>query len=219
MQERRIILFGGTFDPIHLGHLVVATYAREYLYAERVILIPAGRAPHKIQDPWADGTDRIEMIRLAISDSFGLEVSDCELRRSQPSYTLDTVRYFQDLYGPGVELYWLVGADLAKDLANWNRSCELIDSCRIAVMYRAGFARPDFSALAEWIGTDRTRKLQQYVVPTPLIDVSSSDIRNRIAQGEAVEDRVKPLVWQYISRKGLYRRANPEKGGSCRVFI
>jgi nicotinic acid mononucleotide adenylyltransferase len=80
------------------------------------------------------------------------------------------------------------------------------------VMYRAGFSRPDFTSLVESLGSDRVQKLQQCVIPAPLVDVSSSDIRNRIARGEDVGDRVTPIVWDYIFRKGLYGRKNPEKG-------
>ena len=98
MQQRRIILFGGTFDPIHLGHLAVAGYARNYLRAERVILIPAGQAPHKMQRPLADAADRLEMIRRAIGNAPDMEVSECELRRPEPfNFAGRILRLAQDI--------------------------------------------------------------------------------------------------------------------------
>lgn len=213
MNERRIILFGGSFDPIHKGHIRVAEYARQFLGAERTVLIAAGRSPHKQQNPMASGDHRMAMLRLAIEGHAGLEVSDFELNRPQPSYTYDTVSYFRDLVGEEAALYWLLGADLVGDLGSWYRVCDLIDACRIAVMVRGGYQEPDFSALERQIGTARVNKLRQWMIPTPEITASSTDIRRRLAEGLGPGDQVPTAVAEYIDRYGLYVRGPMEKRG------
>jgi len=208
VMTRRIVLFGGSFDPIHVGHTTVARAANDLLHAERLIFIPARRSPHKDREPVADGSDRLAMIRLAIADHPRLDVSDCELRRAGPSYTLDTVRAFRQMYGDAVELCWLVGADAARDLHRWHRAAELLDACRVCVMRRGGAPVPDWSPVARALGRERADALAANVIETPLVDVSSSAIREDLARGKDVSDRLAPAVWNYIRRRGLYRAQN-----------
>jgi nicotinate-nucleotide adenylyltransferase len=133
MQSKHtIILFGGSFDPIHNGLLAVAAYAFERLEARRLIFVPARRSPHKGAGPRADGASRLAMIRLAIAGREGFEVSDCELHRAEPSYTLDTVRHFREQVGNDVEIFWLVGVDAGADLDKWYHIDELQDMCGFA---------------------------------------------------------------------------------------
>jgi nicotinate-nucleotide adenylyltransferase len=213
MRERRVILFGGSYDPVHEGHIRVAEYARQYLGAERVILIAAGRSPHKEQNPLASGEHRLAMLRLAVEGHAGLEVSDFELTRPLPSYTYDTVEHFRKLYGESTALYWLLGADLVGDLGTWYRACELIDDCRIAVMVRGGYEGPDLSALEGQIGAARVAALREWMIPTPAIDASSTEIRRRLAEGQGPGDEVPAAVAAYIARNGLYGRPGTEKRG------
>lgn len=213
MNERRVILFGGSFDPVHEGHIRVAEYAREHLGAERAILIAAGRSPHKEQNPLASGEHRMAMLRLAIEGHAGLEASDVEVNRPQPSYTYDTVEHFRNLYGDSTILYWLLGADLVRDLGTWYRVCELVDHCRIAVMVRGGYEGPDLSGLEGQIGAARVDQLRQWVIPTPAIEVSSTEIRKRLAEGKPLRDEVPAAVAAYIARHGLYTRPATEKRG------
>ncbi len=214
MNERRIILFGGSFDPVHKGHIQVAEYARHHLAAERVILIAAGRSPHKQQNPRASGVHRITMLRLAVEGHAGLDISDFELNRPQPSYTYDTVAHFRKVFGDGAALYWLLGADLVGDLGSWYRVDDLIDTCRIAVMVRGGYQGPDFSALEEQIGTARVNILRQWVIPTPAIEASSTEIRRRISEGKSVLDFLCPKVAAYIAEHRLYVGVSMEKPGT-----
>jgi len=109
--ERKIALFGGTFDPVHVGHTTVAGEAREHIGAEKVVFVPAKRSPLKGFLPQANDTDRLAMISLAIAADARFEVSDYELRKPAPSYTLETVRHFQQVYAEAVSIYWLIGAD------------------------------------------------------------------------------------------------------------
>ncbi|MFH1370960.1 MAG: nicotinate (nicotinamide) nucleotide adenylyltransferase [Planctomycetota bacterium] len=204
MSEKIIALFGGTFDPIHLGHTAVAATAGESIGAKRIVFIPAKRSPLKAFSPEASDEDRLAMIAAAISGNAGFELSDYELKKTGPSYTLETVRYFQSESGGDTSIYWLAGADNVEDLANWYGMPELIDECNLSVMYRAGFKPPDFSRFEPVWGRQRVEKLQQNLIKTPLIDVSSTEIRKRLAAGRDVSGMVCPKVLQYIREHGLY---------------
>lgn len=206
MRKRKIALFGGTFDPIHKGHTTVANAAAKYIGAETVIFIPAKRSVLKQSLPKASSNDRLAMIALAIADNKHFQVSDYELTKPGPCYTLETVRRFQADYGSETTIYWLVGADSIDELPSWHRIKELIDECNLSVMYRAGFAKPDFSKFVDIWGYKRVEKLQHNIIPTPLINISSTDIRNRLAKGEDVSDMLHPDVADYIRKHGLYRK-------------
>ncbi len=204
MAERRIALFGGTFDPIHLGHTTVADAAAEHIGAEKVIFVPAKRSPLKAFFPEAGDQDRLAMIKLAISGNRNFDLSDYELTKPGPSYTLETVGYFQSRFGADASIYWLIGADGLEDLPHWHLVVELIDRCTVAVMYRAGLGPPDFSKFRSQWGARHIEKLQQNVIKTPLIDISSTEVRRRLAAGRDVSEMVCEKVLQYIHERGLY---------------
>ncbi len=198
-------MFGGTFDPIHLGHTRVANEAAENISIEKVIFVPAKRSPLKSVCPRAGDSDRMAMIALAIAGQKKFEVSDYELNKSAPSYTLETVRRFKTDYGGNALIYWLIGADSVEDLPYWYRIVDLIDECSISTMYRAGCAPPDFSRFESLWGSERVAKLQGNVIETSLIDVSSTELRNRIAAGLDVANMLHPAVAEYIQKHELYR--------------
>ena len=204
MSERKIALFGGTFDPIHIGHTAVAAAAGEHIGADKVVFVPARRSPLKAFLPEASDEDRLTMIGLAISGNSEFEVSDYELKKAGPSYTLETVRYFRQQLGSGVLIYWLAGADTLEDLPHWYGVTELMDECNLAVMYRAGVAPPGFSKFISLWGADRVRKIQQNVVETPLVDISSTEVRKRLSAGQDVSGMICPKVLQYIRERRLY---------------
>lgn len=205
MAKTKITLFGGTFDPIHIGHTTVADAACESIGAEKVVFIPAKRSPLKHLFPHASDEDRYAMTALAVSDNEKSAVSDYELKKSQPSYTLETVRYFQGHYGSDAGLYWLVGADGVDDLPHWHGIVELLDECNLSVMYRGGFERPDFAKFVGLWGGERVTKLERNVIKTPLIETSSTEIRSRIAAGCDVIDMLHPAVADYIQKHNLYQ--------------
>jgi nicotinate-nucleotide adenylyltransferase len=204
MNEKKTALFGGTFDPVHVGHTTVAAAAGERIGADRAVFVPAKRSPLKAFFPEASDEDRLAMLRLAISGNNNFEQSDYELKKPGPSYTLETVRYFKHLLGDDTRIYWLIGADMVEDLPHWYGITELIDECNLAVMYRAGFKPPDFTEFLPLWGADRVKKMQQNVIETPLIDISSTVIRKRLALGRDVSGMVSPKVLQYIREHGLY---------------
>jgi nicotinate-nucleotide adenylyltransferase len=205
MVTRRIVLFGGTFDPVHFGHTAVATAAAEHIVAEKVIFIPAKRSPLKNLLPCAGDNDRFAMIKLAIAGDKKFEVNDCEVKKNKPSYTLDTVWQFKGLYGDAAEIYWLIGADAVNELMYWYRIAELIDECNLCTMYRGGYKAPDFTKFANMWGQTRVEKLQGNIIKTPLIDISSTEIRKRLAAGEDVSEMIHPAVAEYIKKHGLYK--------------
>ena len=205
MAKKKIALFGGTFDPIHLGHTIVADDAAEHIGAQKVVFIPAKRSPLKNFLPEASDHDRLAMIALAITDNKIFGVSDCELKRTEPSYTLETVRQFQADYGSDTSIYWLIGADSVGELPYWYEIGRLIDECNLCVMYRAGFAVPDFAGLTAGLGAGRVEKLHRNIIRTPLIDISSTQIRNRLAVGQDVTNMLDPKVADYIRKHDLYQ--------------
>jgi nicotinate-nucleotide adenylyltransferase len=202
---RKIILFGGTFDPIHLGHTTVATDAARQIDAEKIIFIPAKHSPLKGSFPKAGGRDRLKMITLATAEDKRFEVSDCELKKTKLNYTLETVRDFQQRLGGEAAIYWLMGADGIDELPFWYKITELLDECELSVMYRGGCEVPDFGKFETLWGRERVEKLQRNVIQTPLIDISSTLIRNRLASGLDVTGMLAPAVVEYIRKHKLYR--------------
>ena len=203
-MKNKLILFGGTFDPIHLGHTAVALAASKKIGAAKTVFIPARRSPHKKIFPIADAQSRLEMISLAISDTPNFSVSDYELKKTEPSYTLNTVLNF--LAGPGkdTKIYWLIGADTVKDLPKWYKIHDLNEICNLSVMFRAGFDKPDFTGLEAVLGENGVKKLRSNVIETPLIDLSSTQIRQKIAHQEPISAIVNPDVAAYIQKNKLY---------------
>ena len=212
MAKRKIALFGGTFDPVHIGHTTVTKDAAKQIGAEKIIFIPAKRSPLKGFLPKANDKHRLEMISLAISGEKNFEVNDCELKKPAPSYTLETVKQFQDEYGNDTLIYWLIGADSVDDLTYWYQIVELIDTCILTTMYRAGCAEPDFSKFEHEWGPNRIEKLRQNIIQTPLVDISSTEIRGRLATGRDVSDMLAPSVAEYIDKHGLYKSESTEDG-------
>ena len=205
MVKRKIALFGGTFDPIHLGHTTVAADAAEMIGAEKTIFVPAKRSPLKGFFPKAGDSDRLRMISLAIAHNKNFQVTDYELLKPDPSYTLETVRKFQGKYGDDTIIYWLIGADSIDELTLWYGITELIDECNVATMLRAGSKAPNFAKFEDIWDSERVKKLQRNIIQTSLVDVSSTEVRNRLAAGSDVSDMLHPDVADYIHQHGLYQ--------------
>ena len=131
MNKKKILLFGGTFDPVHLGHTGVASAAVKQISADKVIFIPARQTALKLNLPVVSDHDRLDMIKLAIANYDNFEISDYELTKPAPAYTIDTVLYFKEKLGQQTDLYWLIGADCIEDLPRWYKIEQLIDQCRL----------------------------------------------------------------------------------------
>jgi nicotinate-nucleotide adenylyltransferase len=205
MPDAGIALFGGSFNPIHHGHLIVARAVAEHLGVSRLVLIPSASPPHKCGQDLAHAQDRLALARLAVAGDAAFEVSDVEVRRSGPSYTFLTVEEYRRAVGPDLPLYWVIGADTLPELHTWFRVRELTELCRIVTAVRPGYERPDLSPLSRVLPEDRVRQLADAVLPTPRIDISATDIRQRVRAGRSIRYLVPERVREYIEQHGLYR--------------
>ena len=196
VEQGRMGVLGGTFDPIHIGHLVAAEGVREELRLDRVVFVPAARPPHKDAASISDGLRRLEMARLATTDNPAFEVSDLELRRGGTSYTIDTVRQLKAGYGSGVRLFFLMGVDSLREITMWKDCDSLLEEAVVVVFPRPGL---DPCAVEESI-RERVR-----FVSTCEVGVASSGIRERVRAGKSIRYLVHPAVEAFIHREGLYR--------------
>jgi len=203
----RIGLFGGSFNPIHFGHLIAARAVAEATSIARVILLPSGRPPHKSGEGLISAGHRLAMARLAIDGESLFEVSDVDAVRAGPCYTIDTVAHFRGVYGGGTKLCWIIGLDSLAELDTWFRIGELVDACRIVTAQRPNAAVPELDAARfRKVLTDaQIARLKCDMVMTPLIDISATEIRNRIAAGRSIRYMLPDAVIDYIEGNELYR--------------
>ncbi|HOI54978.1 MAG TPA: nicotinate (nicotinamide) nucleotide adenylyltransferase [Phycisphaerae bacterium] len=202
-MDSTIALFGGSFNPIHVAHLAVARAAMEALGLERLVLVPSARPPHKPSADLAADTHRLAMCRLAAADDPRFEVSDVELRRQGPSYTVDTLADVRRRR-PEASLVLLVGADMLRDLHLWHRFEEIVRLARVVTLPRPGVELGRLEPLRRALGDATADALLADVLPTPRVDVSATDIRRRIRQGLPIDGLVPPAVADYIREHRLY---------------
>jgi len=205
MQRERIGLFGGSFNPIHTGHLVMAQDAGHAFSLDRIIFIPAAIPPHKISQTLVTADQRIDMIRLALGDQEAWEVSDEEVRRGGVSYTVDTVRHFRALY-PQAELFFMIGGDTLPELHTWKDISVLLDLCKFITMVRPGFERDKLGSASLHLDQRHVDALISRVTTGHVIGVSSTEIRMRVAKQEPIRYLVPELVERYVLEHGLYRK-------------
>jgi nicotinate-nucleotide adenylyltransferase len=183
---KKIAIYGGTFDPIHHGHLIVAREALEKLKADKVILIPARVSPLRKTAPVARDEIRLLMIQAAIENEPGFAVDDCELRRSAPSYTIDTIEQIRKRKGDAA-IYCLIGEDNVGSLTKWHRFADLEKMVRFVVLDRSGQSPS-----------------HDYPIIRRKIDISATEIRKRVATGRSIRYFVPPAVEEIIRREKLY---------------
>ena len=199
---QRIGIFGGTFNPIHLGHLVIAEAAWQEYDLTKVVFVPASHPPHKQQDlDVAPDELRYEMVRLAIADNPHFDISDVELQREGLSYTVDTLRYFHTQYPTGTEFYFIVGTDTLEQLPTWKYIDELIELCHFV-----GALRPHYQVNREHL-TERFGDLAQtriHYLATPQLEISATDLRRRLCRGQSVRYLMPDAVRRWLTEKGIY---------------
>lgn len=198
-EAPRIGIFGGTFDPVHYGHLHIATKLRDALDLDRIVWVPAGRPPHKRGQIVSSDTDRLAMLRLALADSPVDQISTIELERPGPSYTADTLELLREQLAPA-RLTFLMGEDSLRDLPTWRQPERILAAADLAVAGRPGID-VDVDAIAAAIPALRGHVS---IVPMEELAISSSDIRRLVAAGEPVDGLVPTAVAEYIRRRGLY---------------
>lgn len=200
----RIGIFGGSFDPIHNGHLLLAESAREQLTLDQVWFIPAAVAPHKQDRRATNARQRIEMLELAIAGNAAFHLSTLEIDRGGVSYTVETLQAVKEQV-PTAELFLLMGADSLRDLLTWREPGRICELAAPVVSRRAGAPDPDFTMLAHLLTPARLLELNSLRLEMPLIEFSSTDLRGRASEGRSLRYRTPRAVEQYILAQGLYR--------------
>jgi nicotinate-nucleotide adenylyltransferase len=188
----KIGLLGGTFDPVHIGHLLMARAAMETMGLDKVIFIPSCVPPHKKTPTLFTAQARLKMVRVAITGIPQFEASDFEVNKGGRSYSVDTVRHFREVYSPLTKLFFIVGGDAIKELAHWKNIEEIKKMCSFVSVNRPGYARGD-------------HKFKYRAVTMNGIEMSSTEIRKRILQGKTVQYLVPDSVLRYIKRHRLYQ--------------
>ena len=195
MPSEKVGIFGGTFNPPHVAHLVAAENVCDHLKLDRVLFVPAAIPPHKLNEKIISAELRLQMVKLSIRDNSKFEVCDIELRRSGPSYSIDTIVELKGKF-PGDDFFFIMGIDLLTDFYSWKNPDKILNECNVVVMDRPGFA------LAS---VDKELLRQVEVVNVPSMDISSSDIRRRVKSGKSIKFLVPPAVEDYIYANSIYR--------------
>ena len=198
----RIGILGGTFDPIHIAHLIVAEEARIYLSLEEVVFIPAGEPWLKAEHPVSPKELRLQMVRLAVASNPFFRVLALEIERPGPTYTVDTLEILRREWGPTAELYFILGMDTLVDLPRWKEPERVLEICTPVVFAR----RENSSSVLEELETQLPglRKKTQ-VLDGPTVDISGTELRRRVMQGISIRYLVPFKVEQFIAEHGLYR--------------
>ena len=208
MSTPNVALFGGTFDPIHCGHLIVGRCVLERLSLDEVTFIPSAVPPHKGREDLLDVAHWLAMVELAVDLEPGFTCDDCETKRTGPSYTLETVMHFRERLGSDANIHWIIGADSLAELETWHRAGELVDACNIVTVNRLGDNQPDLSTFGRVLDEGHVAKLERGILQTPHIDISATDIRRRVAAAQSIRYLVPEPVRQYIEDHQLYRRVS-----------
>ena len=198
----RLGIFGGTFDPIHNGHLSVAAHVRKEMALDQLIFVPAGQPWFKEGQPITDARHRLEMTRLAVADNPYLAVSDIEARRDGPTYTADTLRELRGDMGEGVDFYFILGIDALNELHRWRRPTDVLDLATLVGVTRPGAERVDRAAM-ESIRDGAADEV--VIVDGPRVDISAADVRRRMASGLSIQGLISQAVEEYAKRNGLYK--------------
>jgi nicotinate-nucleotide adenylyltransferase len=208
-------VLGGTFDPIHLGHLRTAEEIGQELNLEKVYLIPSASPPHKAQEPVTPFDHRLEMARLAVADSPLLDVLDLEGRRPGFSYSIETLKEIHSIFGSDLELFFIIGIDAFLEIKTWREYQNLFDYAHFVIIMRAGFQPDELDSFIVNLRVEvkKTDKPGVFIAPSgkslilmapTLIDISSTRIREMILEGKSILFLVAESVKDYIRKKGLY---------------
>lgn len=205
MKRPRIGILGGSFNPIHIGHLIMAQDAAQSFDLDRVVFVPAMIPPHKLSQTLVTADQRMDMIRLALGTRDAWEASDEEIRRGGISYSIDTIRHFAANH-PGADLFFIIGGDTLPELHTWREIHALLDLCTFITMVRPGFEPNTLRAMPLNLPAAYVEKLVRHVTTGHVIGVSSTEVRMRVAKNEPIHYLVPEAVAYYIRDHGLYRK-------------
>jgi len=207
-QVYRLGVMGGTFDPVHFGHLLAAERAREEFCLDEVLFVPAGRPPHKHSKAGADPWMRYRMTELAISTNENFFLSDMEIERDGPSYTVDTVKTLLELYR-GVQIFFITGADAFLEINTWKSTAELLTLCSFVAVSRPGYNMDRIWKIMKAFVEHPEWHVFSLGIPSP--DISSTEIRKRVREGRTIKYMLPESVIDFIAEHGLYRSYPPEE--------
>ncbi|HAD60402.1 MAG TPA: nicotinic acid mononucleotide adenylyltransferase [Planctomycetaceae bacterium] len=202
-KHQRIGIFGGTFDPVHYGHLLLAETCREQLNLDSVVLLPAGSPPHKSDSDISPASHRLEMLKLAVSGCPEFQIDERELKREGPSYTVLTLQELSSEQ-PDSTLYFLMGADSLRDIPGWKDPQQILQLATVVAVNRPGIPLPETAEVRVWAG-DLADSIQ--VIQTLGTDLSSSTLRSQVAANLSIRFMTPRAVGVYIEQHELYRTA------------
>ena len=202
-------VFGGTFDPVHYGHLLLAETARERLALDRVLFVPAGIPPHKRTRKITSGEDRAEMLQRALRDIPEFELCRYEIDSPEVSFTYKTLRHLRELF-PRDLFFLIVGSETLADIPNWRFPDEVCRLASIAAARRPGAPIEDFSGFSPYVNEERIAEFRRQILPMPLIELSSTAIRQRTAEGRSIRFLTPETVVAYIRENVLYSPAKSD---------
>jgi nicotinate-nucleotide adenylyltransferase len=195
-------IFGGTFDPIHIGHIHIAYEALYNLHLDKIIFMPAGNPPHKRNKNITDAQIRYDLVKRAIESETQFEISNYEINKSENSYTYETVEIFSELQ-PNIEWYFLIGVDSLMDLDNWKNVERILNNCKLVVYNRAGFTAQEVFVQKSYLEKKFNKKI--IYIDMPIIDISSTNIRSNIKAGRKVNYLLPRGVEEIIHEHNLYK--------------
>ena len=204
----RLGIFGGSFDPVHYGHLLAAEYCREHNCLDQLWFVPAAVSPHKLDRRPTTDRARVEMLELAIGGHDAFHVSTIELQRGGVSFTVDTLTDVHSEH-PDAELFFVMGADSLAEFETWRKPKEICTLAIPLVVARPGSPLPDHSMFAEFVDSERLDLIRRCQVMMPQIDISSTEIRRRVAHGKSIRYQTPRAVEKYIESQALYRDGEP----------
>ena len=202
--RKRIGIFGGTFNPIHMGHMIMAEKVCQQHHLSKILFMPAYIPPHKYVNDLVEAHHRYQMIKAVISGKSKFEVSDLEIKREGKSYTIDTVQEILDHYGKDCEVFLIMGADSLNELELWKNIKRLSQLCHFVIVNRPGFKTEASTRLVEIIGSNNILDMERLRVEINPVGISSTDIRKRLNDGVQIKDLVPECVEGYIKEHSLY---------------
>ncbi|MCX7710090.1 MAG: nicotinate-nucleotide adenylyltransferase [Clostridia bacterium] len=204
MQEtyKRIGILGGTFDPVHYGHLITAETVREAFQLDKVLFIPSGQPPHKDNSRVLPAEHRFHILKAAAGSNPFFEVSRIEIEREGYTFTVDTLSQLRNVYNPHTKIFFIIGADVVPDLVTWRNFQKVFTLCEFIAVFRPGSNKNAFSDEIHRLETEYMAKI--HTAEVPLIDISSTEIRSRAKEGKTIKYLVPECVEEYIKTHGIY---------------
>lgn len=201
-EKKKIGIMGGTFNPVHIGHLIIGESVRQEYNLEEVIYIPVGDPPHKPGEAIAEAKHRYNMLARAIEDNINFKLSDIEINRTGKTYTIDTIEELCGIYGEGTDFYFIIGGDTLLEIRGWKRATELFSKCSFIVYKRWGYSDDKIIEEAKDLKERYAAKI--FFAYGPIMDISSTQIRESIERGISIKYLVPDKVLNYIKENHIY---------------